>query len=154
MCCIVDDGWPGSRLVVVCCRRGRCRWQVATSFVVGWLVAADVWASSMVVVVVDEQSVCLLTMSKSSVGVCGKHQRSIWIPYTFRGFCSGEILSRGIPAFRRNLNSIQNSAGIFLSTWQVPLPKLIPLEFQELSGFWQESVGDSKDLRNAANQKC
>jgi hypothetical protein len=26
------------------------------------------------------------------------------------------------------------------------MPKLIPLEFQELPGFQQESVGDSKDL--------
>jgi hypothetical protein len=30
---------------------------------------------SMVVVVADEQSVCLLTMSKSSIGIC---RRSIW----------------------------------------------------------------------------
>jgi hypothetical protein len=83
----------------------------------------------MVVVVVDEQSVCL------------------WTPYTFRGFRSGAIPSRGIPAFQRNLNSVRNSAGIFLSISQVPLPKLIPPEFRELPGFWQESVGDSKDLK-------
>jgi hypothetical protein len=102
----------------------------------------------MVVVVVDEQSVCLLTMSKSSVGKC---QRSIWTPYTFCGFRSGAIPSRGIPAFQQNLNSVQNSAGIFLSIWQVPLPKLISPEFRELPGFRRESVGDSKDLLNTRN---
>jgi hypothetical protein len=94
----------------------------------------------MVVVLVDEQSICLLTMSKSSVGVC---RHSIWTPYTFRGFHSGAIPSRGIPAFRRNLNSVQNSAGILLSIWQVPLQKLIPLEFQELPGFRRIPAGIS-----------
>jgi hypothetical protein len=72
-----------------------------------------------------------------------------WALYRFRGFRSGGILSRVIPAFRRNLNSVQNSAGIVLSIWQVPLPNLIPPEFRELPGFRQippESVEDSKDL--------
>ena len=37
-------------------------------------------------------------------------------------------------------NSVQNSTGIIWSIWQGPLPNLITPEFQELPGFWQESV--------------
>jgi hypothetical protein len=44
--------------------------------------------SMVVVVVVDEQSVCLLMMSK---GHC-------WAPCTFCGLCSGVIPLRGIPS--------------------------------------------------------
>jgi hypothetical protein len=66
-----------------------------------------------------------------------------WALYTFRGFRSGRIPSRVIPAFRRNLNSIQRSAGIVLSIWQVPLPKLIPPEFREFCGFRRIPAGIS-----------
>jgi hypothetical protein len=81
------------------------------------------WASSRVVVVVEEQR--------------------CWALYRFRGFRSGGIPSRVIPAFRRNLNSVQNSAGIVLSIWQVPLPNLIPPEFRELPGFRRIPAGIS-----------
>jgi len=44
------------------------------------------------------------------------------------------------------MNSVPHSAGIVLSIWQATVPKLIPMEFRELTGFQQESVEDSKDL--------
>ena len=44
------------------------------------------------------------------------------------------------------MNSVPHSAGIVLSIWQATVPKLIPTEFRELTGFRQESVEDSKDL--------
>jgi hypothetical protein len=59
------------------------------------------------------------------------------------GFRSGVISSMVIPAFRRNLNSVRNSARIVLPIWQVPLPNLIPPEFRELPGFRQIPAGIS-----------
>jgi hypothetical protein len=88
--------------------------------------------SSMVVVVADEQSGCLLTMSKLSIG---NRRCLIWTPLS--------------PLHIPRILFQHNSAGIFSSIWQVPLPKLIPPEFPDSAGFQQESVGDSKDLVSA-----
>jgi hypothetical protein len=84
------------------------------------------------------------------VGNCKWKKTGLWFSpvqsYVYFQSCGLDLQTLGIPAFQRNLNCIQNSTGIILSIWQVPLPKLIPPEFRELPGFWQESVGDSKDL--------
>jgi hypothetical protein len=84
-------------------------------------------------------------MPKLSVSVC---QHLIWTSL-------GTLRIPKIPFWHNSIkanscipvaNSVQNSAGIVLSIWQVLGPKWISPEFQELPGLWQESVGDSKDL--------
>jgi len=99
-----------------------------------WWGGSGGWASSMVVVVVVEEeendnwwcpnwvSANANTRFGSVVG---------WIPFLV------------IPCAFRPCDSWNHSTGIVLSIWQVPVPKLIPLEFRELPGFCRIPAGIS-----------
>jgi hypothetical protein len=69
-----------------------------------------------------------------------------WAPYTFRGFCSGAILSRGIPAFWWNLNSVQKFHQNFSINLAGPSAKFDSSGILGIAQILLESVEDNKDL--------
>jgi len=84
----------------------------------------------MMVVVVEEEGIDGLTML--DLGIVDS------VP-----LIPGPFLLCDPEPFQQNVNSVPHSAGIVLSIWQATVPKLIPMEFRELTGFCRIPAGIS-----------
>jgi len=135
------------------CTHGRSSftgWRgIATSFALWWLWAMDVgggqwwqWRRR------DGGDETMVVRRQWWMGVVdgggggGWGRRNWWVDDArfghrrFHSSHSGAIPSMWfLEPFRQNVNSVSHSAGIVLSIWQATVPKLIPTEFRELTGF-------------------